>query len=99
MTEKENESAMCDSRASEAILVVVGIKLQFWQEICEQLARPYILTKAGIFDTGFGEILRSPLLQGAEKLKFQPDSRKPGVTDPSLNQHIARVGIEVFELI
>ena len=56
VTEKDNESAMCDSRASEAILVVVGFKLQFWQEICEQSARPSILTKAGIFDAGFGEI-------------------------------------------
>ena len=33
----------------------------------------------------FGEILRSTLLQWAEKRKFQPDSRKPGVTDPSLS--------------
>ena len=42
------------------------------------------ISKAGIFDTGFCEILRSPLLQWAEKHKFQPDSRKPGVTDLSL---------------
>ena len=44
----------------------------------------YFICKAGIFDGGFSEILRSSLLQWAEKHKFQPDSRKPGVTDPSL---------------
>ena len=44
----------------------------------------YFICKARIFDSGFGEILRSSLLQWAEKHKFQPDSRKPGVTDPSL---------------
>ena len=43
-----------------------------------------VTSKAGIFDAGLGEILRFPLLQRREKRKFQPDSRKPGVTDPSL---------------
>ena len=43
-------------------------------------------SEAGIFGAGFGELLRSPLLQLAEKCKFQPDSHKPGVTDPSLTQ-------------
>ena len=46
-----------------------------------------VVTKAGIFDARFGEILRYPLLQKAEKRKFQPDSRKPGVTDPSLSSY------------
>ena len=44
-----------------------------------------MLINARIFDAGFGEILRSPLLQWAEKHKLQPDSRKPGVTDPSIS--------------
>ena len=46
-----------------------------------------LITKAGIFDAGFGEIMRSRLLQWAEKHKFQPDSRKRGVTDPSLTYY------------
>ena len=50
--------------------------------------RGVIIMEAGIFDAGFGEILRSPLLlQWAEKHKFHPDSRKPVITDPSLNYH------------
>ena len=50
---------------------------------------PSLRDKAGIFDAGFGEILRSPLLiKWAEKCKFQPDSRKPGVTDPSLSCYV-----------
>ena len=42
------------------------------------------INEAGIFDAGFGEILRSPLLQWAEKLKFPSHSHKLGVTDLSL---------------
>ena len=30
----------------------------------------YVINKAGIFDAGFGEILRSPLLQWAEKTQI-----------------------------
>ena len=50
----------------------------------------YGMSKAGIFDIGFGEILLSPLLQWAEKRKFQPDSHKPEVTDPSLTTALHR---------
>ena len=55
----------------------------------------YGMSKAGIFDIGFGEILLSPLLQWAEKHQFQPDSRKPGVADPNLiyETEISRLGI------
>ena len=43
--------------------------------------------KGGIFEAGFGEILLSLLLTVSRKRKFQPDSRKPGLTDPSLKDN------------
>ena len=43
-----------------------------------------IKTKGGIFDVGFGEILRSPHLQWAGNRKFAPWFTKPSITDPTL---------------
>ena len=41
--------------------------------------------KGGIFDAGFGEILRSPSCRWEKKANFHLiHARKPGVTDPSL---------------
>ena len=52
------------------------------------------MNKDGFFYAGFGAVLRSPLLEWAEKCKFQHDPRKPGVTDPSLSYECSylRVG-------
>ena len=48
------------------------------------------MCKVGIFDAGFGEILRSPHLQWAGKRKFAPRFTKPSVTDPTLVGQLAR---------
>ena len=42
------------------------------------------MAKGGIFEAGFGEILRPPHLQWAGKRKFALRFIKPGVTDPML---------------
>ena len=43
-----------------------------------------VMAKGGIFEAGFGEILRPPHLQWAGKRKFALRFIKPGVTDPML---------------
>ena len=73
----------CKGRSREGKRGIISSNFQFCSK-GKKRREGSARNKAGIFDAEFGEILRSPLLQWAEKRKFQPDSPKPGVTDPSL---------------
>ena len=50
-----------------------------------------VVTKGGIFEAGFGEILRSPHLQWAGKRKFASWFTNPSLTDPTLGCYIGPV--------